>query len=269
MTTLDVPSVLPEGLTHLSVSSLSTLAKCPEKWRRQYLERQYEPPSGKMILGSSAGAAETQHYAHVIEDGEGLTGEQVLDLFSDEWEERTSREDVDYGTDTPGALKDSGAAALGLYHSLIAPVTVPVSVEREFNVRFDECEWVLTGFLDLEEADGAVGDLKMRGKKPNPADAKSDPQPSAYLLARRAEGNPASSFRFHNSIRTKQPSAYVEETTRTDNQLDAFAARVLAGASEIEWRTRTDNWTGAPPMSWWCGERMCGYWSTCRFGGKR
>lgn len=265
--TVDPPATLP--VAHLSVSSLNLLTKCPESWHRRYMLREYEPPNGKMILGSAVGAAEGQHYSRVIESGEGLSLEEVEDEFDAEWEERIGREEVEWGDDKPGELKDSGVQAISAYHTTVAPSVVPVSVERGFNLTWPGVDWGLTGFLDLEEADGVVSDLKVRGRKLSPADADVDLQPAAYLYARRAEGNPAPRFDYHTMVRTKKPYAEIVPTVRTDRQLDAFADRVFLAASEIAWRAENDAWSGAVPGSWWCSNKFCGYWSSCRFGGLR
>lgn len=265
--TVDPPSQLP--VERLSVSSLNTLAKCPEKWHRRYILREYEPPSGKMILGAAVGAAETQHYGLVVETGEGLSLEAVQDEFSAEWDDRISREDVAFGEDKPGSLKDSGIKALDAYHTTVAPLIAPVSVEREFSLTWPGVDWSLTGFLDLEEADGTVADLKVRGKRLMRPDADSDLQPAAYLYARRAEGNPSPRFDFHTMVRVARPYAEVVTTERTNTQLDAFADRVFLAASEIEWRAERDAWSGAAAGAWWCSSKMCGYFASCRFGGLR
>lgn len=264
---MDPPAELP--VDRLSVTSLSMLARCPEKWHRRYILREYEPVNGKMLLGSAVGASEGQHYSRVIETGEGLSLEAVVDEFVAEWEDRIGREEVDWGEDKPGELKDSGVAAITAYHTTVAPLVVPASVEREFNLTWPGLDWSFTGFLDLEEADGTVADLKVRGKKLLRAEADVDLQPASYLYARRAEGNPAPRFDFHTMVRTKRPYAEVVSTGRTDRQLDAFADRVFLAASEIHWRASNDAWSGAAPGSWWCGEKFCGYWPTCPFGGAR
>lgn len=267
MITVDPPQTLP--VDHLSVTSIRLLARCPEAWNRRYILREYEPPNGKMLLGSSVGAAEGQHYSQVIETGEGYTLEQVQDEFSAEWEDRIGREEVAWGEDKPGELKDSGMLAIDAYHTNVAPLVVPTSVEREFNLTWQGVDWGLTGFLDLEEADGAVSDLKVRGKKMMQTDADVDLQVDSYLYARRAEDNPAPEFRFHTMIRTKRPYAKIVSTRRTDLQLDTFADRVFLAAAEIEWRAEREAWSGAVRGSWWCSRKFCGYWSSCRFGGLR
>lgn len=265
--TVDPVATLP--VSHLSVSSLNLLNKCPLKWKRRYIDREYEPPNGKMILGSAVGAAEAQHYGTVIETGEGLSLEAVQDEFSAEWDDRIGREDVDWGDDKPGELKDSGVLALDAYHTTVAPLIVPVSVEREFTLSWPGLDWSLTGFLDLEEQDGTVADLKVRGKRLLQSDADVDLQPAAYLYARRAEGNPSPRFDYHTMVRVKRPYAEVVTTERTSVQLDSFADRVFLAANEVAWRAENEAWSGAVPGTWWCSQRFCGYWDSCRFGGLR
>jgi hypothetical protein len=253
--TVDPPAKLP--VDHLSLSSLRLFSQCPEKWRRRYLEREYEPANGKMILGSAAGAAESQHYATVIETGEGFTVEQVVDEFDAEWEDRIGRESITWGTDKPGELKDSGVKALESYHSLIVPEVVPVSVEREFQLSWPGVDWNVTGFLDVEDAEGRVRDMKMRGKRMSQRDADADLQPDLYLAARRAEGQPASGFVFDTMVRSSKPFAETVSTERSDVKLDRMTDRIFATAREIEWRVETDSWTGAAPGTWFCG--TCSY----------
>ncbi len=253
--TVEPPVSLP--VDYLSLSSLSLLMRCPEAWRRRYIDKEPEPPSGKMVLGSSAGAALNQHFGHQLESGDGLCTEALLDEFASEFEERTGREEIDYGTDTAGALKDSGARALAIYHRDIAPAIVPISVEREFELSWPGVEWVLTGFLDLEDTGGLVRDYKMRAKRMSQKDADGDLQPTVFLAARRAEGNPAAGFRFDTMVRTKLPTAEVVPTERSERQLDLLSDRIFGLAREIEWRCETGIWSGASPHAWFC--------SACRY----
>lgn len=249
--TVDPPASLP--VDYLSLSSLKTLMMCPEKWRRRYLDNDPEPSSGKMVLGSAAGAALAQHYGRQLETGGGITGEELLDEFADEWADRTGREEVLFESETPGELKDSGARALTLYHATIAPTVTPIAVERGFELAWPGVQWTLTGFLDLETAGGGVADYKLAGKRMNAKDAAADLQPTVYLAARRAEGNPAAGFDFHVMARTKTPTAEIVPAPRTDAQLDLLTSRVFSLAREIAWRCETDCWIGASPMTWFCG----------------
>lgn len=266
-TELDIPRTLP--VAALSVSSINTYLRCPLRWKRRYVDREYEPSSGAMILGSAVGAAEAASDQQQIDTGERHTTAEVLDLFADEWDDRAGREEVAWEGTRPGDIKDTGVAVVKAYEETVVPGLQPVSVEREFMLRFPGVDWAFTGFLDLEEADGTVSDRKVRGRKLSAGDAHIDLQPTAYLLARRTEGNPAPGFAFHAMVKTKTPYAEVVRTERTDRQLDAFVDRVLGIAAEIHWRLEHDVWAGTAPGTWWCSARFCGYYAQCPFGGAR
>lgn len=253
--TVEPPEVLP--VEYLSLSSLKMFMSCPIKWKRRYIDKEPEPPSGKMVLGSAAGAALTQHFGLMIETGEGLATEDVLDEFSSQWDGRLDREEVDFGQEVPGQMKDSGVGALRIYHRHVAPEIVPADTEREFRLSWPGVQWCLTGYIDLEDSDNRVRDYKMTAKRLSQRDADSDLQTDIYLAARRAEGNPASGFAFDTMVRTKQPTAQAVYTMRTDRQLDQLTDRIFTLAREIRWRAETDTWSGAAPSTWFC--------STCRY----
>lgn len=259
---IDPPARLPVG--HLSYSSLKLFAQCPEQWRREKLEHEYRPPSGKMLLGGAAGAALAQHYGHQINSGEGLSTERVLDEFDKCWERRVDREaEVNWEKDTRGALKDSGAACLELFHRRIAPSITPVSIEREFRFGWPGVEWLITGYIDVEDIANRVRDMKM-GKRVSQADADADLQADIYLAARRAEGNPAAGFCFDQMIRNKTPVVDITHTSRTEDQLDLLTERIFRLACELDWRCSTGIWSGAPPKTWFCGN--CTYDCPLRLG---
>jgi len=271
---IEIPATLPVGA--LSLSSIALLRKCPLKWKRRYIDRVDERPTAKMTLGSAFGAAEATNFQLKIESGEDLAEADVLDVFADEWRERTRREDIDYEGEKPETYRASGERGLLAYHREIAPAVRPVSVEREFRLRFAGAVWAFTGYLDLEEQDHEgtidVGDHKMKAKRLTQAEADKDPQPSSYLLARREEhrsghGTPASRFRFHIATRARNPVVEIIETKRSDAQLDAFLGSVFAAAAEIDWRVERDVWVGAPRDAWWCAAKSCGYWASCPLGG--
>ena len=254
----------------LSISSIRTLRQCPERWRRRYIEREYEPPTGSMQLGKAAGAAETQSDHHWIAKGEPLDTDQVLDAFSDEWE-IAKGEDVDWRGEKPDALKDAGASVLRAYHETVIPSSAaPVEAEREMRIDVEHPDGSAVEFVaypDAELADGNVIDRKVTKQRWSPQKADADKQADAYLAVRRVEGDPASGFAFDTLVRTKTPYAERVPTTRTDEELDRFLAEILGAADEIAWRTETDTWSFAPDGAWWCSESACGYWSSCPAGG--
>jgi hypothetical protein len=258
-------------ITALSVSGVRTLRQCPERWRRRYIEKDYEPPTGKMTLGKLVGAAETQSDHVWIDSGEPLGTDQVLDAYRDEWRS-TDAGEVNWQGDAPSTLEDSGRSALRAYHrDVVSTMAAPVDAEREARLEVEHPDGSLVEFVayvDVETEDGLVIDRKVTTKKWSQDQADADSQVDGYLAARRAEDNPASGFEFHPMVRTKAPYAQEPlETDRSDEQLDHFLLDLLGAADEIAWRMETDNWSFAPDGAWWCGEKSCGYWSSCPAGG--
>src|SRR5437868_11269 len=163
-----------------------------------------------MTLGSAFGAAEAASDFNWIQEGEPLSPSDVQDAFADEWEIMAA-EDVDWRTDKPADLKDAGARSIPAYHRDVITITDdgPVlvldseqpkqggrPVEAERQARFDVLhpdgsEIGFIAYLDVETDTGEVIDRKLTGKKWNRKQVNHDQQPTSYLTARRAEGNPA------------------------------------------------------------------------------
>jgi hypothetical protein len=266
-TELEIPRVLP--VEHLSASSISTYLRCPLRWKRKYIDGEYEAPSGALIMGSAVHAAEAASDWSQIEHGERLSTEETQESFSDEWEDRVEKEEVAWGWEKPGELKDMGAACVAVYDEQIAPKLKPVAVEREIRLQIPHVDWSILSYLDLEEEDGGIVDRKVRSSKMTKQMADTELAVAPYMLGRQAEGDPALEFRYHTMVKTKQPYAEIVKTTRTSAQLDAFIDRVYAIAAEINWRMETDVWSGAVPGSWWCSQKFCGFWASCPMGGAK
>lgn len=257
---IDPPESFP--IAHLSKSSLALYERCPAAWKARYIDKRSEPSSGAMTRGKAIGAALSQHFARQIETGQGMSREELLDEYSDDWSERTEREEVQWGEEAPGELKDRGARMLAVYHRDIAPTVEPVAVEREFELSWPDCPFALTGYIDLETAAGAVVDFKATSYKWAQAKADGEFEPTIYLAARRAEGDPAERFDYHLLVATKAPQALVVASRRSERQLDLMSYRVFSIARSIEWRWLNDCWQGAGPDSaWLC--RRCGHRDGC------
>src|SRR5947209_2959682 len=88
---IPVPRRLPERydgepLRHLSPSSYSLWVSCPEAWRRRYIKGEKPPPSGSMFLGSRVDDALSAYHRRILEHGDRLAVDQVLDLYREQWQ---------------------------------------------------------------------------------------------------------------------------------------------------------------------------------------
>lgn len=263
MSALD-PSTYPLG--YMSQGGLATYLKCPEMWRRRYIEKDVGGRSGKMVRGSAVGNAEALSDWHYVDHGRPFTRSEVLDAYAEEWDFEAGKAEVDWEDEDPAETKDRGAAALAEYHDIVVPfLPQPTGVERAARLTFPDVDWEFIAYLDLEHADTVI-DRKASTASFGQQKADQDLQATAYLATRRAEGNPAERFEFHRILPKKKPDTEVVTTRRTDAQLDAFLRLLHQVAGEIGWRVENDVWHGAPPGAWWCGKK-CSYWESCPYGG--
>jgi RecB family exonuclease len=273
---LQIPARLPlrsddTRLMYLSVSSLALFWRCPERWRRRYLEREREPQSGPMVIGKAVGGTITAYFAARIA-GESLSTRDADDLCRAEFDERLGQAGTKLGEDDPDLLREQSREALRAYLSELAPSVRPVSVERRFELRFDGAEWSLVGYLDVEDESGDTIDVKVGTKHLSEARAECDPQPTTYTLARRAEGRPEGRFLFHSirrgAIRSGERCPVVP-APRSPERLAAMEARIAQTARQIASCAESGDWPLSSPDGWWCAPGHCPAWARCPGGASR
>lgn len=262
-------------MKHLSHTSIEQYLKCPEKWRRFYVEGAYEPPVGIMLLGRAVHDATRENYSTMIETGQPAPLEKVLDDFTSSFSLEQSREpEIDWQDDKPGALQDRGVRMLGAYQRNVVPHVLPEKVETEFNVRLmDDYEWTIKGYIDLvagyddgfERHASAPNDIKTVTKANSQADLDASIQGTLYTYATMPVSQSEMPFRIHQLRDLKAGAEASVLTTYRDREAHIlYLERVAKIAREIDWRMSSGEWQGAPPSAWWCRARTCGFHATCR-----
>lgn len=264
---LEAPTTLP--VPHLSHSSINTYLGCPERWRRRYLELEYEPSNQKMLVGKVVGRTVTAGYLDKMTRG-ALDLELLDDTFSTEWAENAA-EEIDWEGEAPGTVKDAAAGSLHAYASSLMQETTPETVEEGFEIRLPGAEWVTLGYMDWLDSLG-IGDLKVSARAKTQADLDTDAQATLYVAAKQVQTGKLAPFRWHAIKRPspggRSPAVASElKTIRTQVQVNTMLERIAQVAREIDWRVTSGDWQGAAPGFWMCGAKTCGYWDTCRFGG--
>lgn len=286
MTALDALFPAPAAtcelpVERLSPSSIEGFWKCPEQWRREKILKEKLPANGKTIFGSAFDAAVTFNYRQKIDSREDLPAGQMRDYAGDAWntvveEEKGSRE-IDWGTDKPHELQAEvithvvgSDANPGGYHGIVAPTVQPVAVQRWTEVPLS-VGIPLVGKIDLETDTGLIVDLKTASKTKTQDELDKSVQATSYLYARAREGQPASGFAWHASIRLKTPKIAVLETHRSEAELVMFDRLVTVTARTINGYMRDYGpdgpWPAASPLGWWCSPSMCSFWPSCPWRG--
>jgi hypothetical protein len=291
---IPVPTRLPERydgepLRHLSPSSYSLWVSCPEAWRRRYIKGEKPPPSGSMFLGSRVDDAVSAYHRRILEHGDRLAVDQVLDLYREQWAAELEAEQDKQGIHWEEELSERTAFELGrqaielAMAELLPHLGDPVDVQRrlEFQVA-PGLEWTVLCYLDLEtlkqsahgEPAPTVVDFKVKNTPINKDRADSDPQAGLYLAGRWLEDYPAGELCFAQIAkpgkRRKQMSASLVPTSRTRGQLRGVLARIALAASQIaaccERYGPDQPWGFADPTSWKCSPRYCHAWASCPGG---
>lgn len=211
-----------------------------------------------MVIGNAVGGAITQHYAAQIGGGS-LSGQDADDSCLAEFDESVAKSSMQFGGEEPVLSREQSREALRAYLTDIAPRVRPMSVERKVELRFDGAEWSFVGYLHVEAE--PAGDRRREVGKRHVTEvrAESDPQPSAYLLARLTEGRPAERFEFHSVRRGPMRSGercLVVPAERTPTQLAALADRLAQTARQIVRCAETGDWPLSIPDGW-CAGRAC------------
>ncbi len=253
---------------YLSVSQIGMYQRCPRQYQFRYLDDIKIPPRGVMIQGKAYHEAVAANFRHKIDNSVEMPLEQVVDVFSDTFEgqrsDRTTTDEgevwefdqVDWGEDDPGELKDQGVALTRLYVTKVADGVTPLRVEEREQIEVGGVPFVLV--KDLETATEVI-DHKLKARRFSQADLNNELQPAAYTLMSHKE------FAYHVALKQKTLAI---ETPLQDERL-----RIRPALKDHEWFTKivADTWAAIQagifpvrPNGWHCSEAFCGYWQLCR-----
>jgi hypothetical protein len=266
---LAVPRRLP--VRALSAGSLARFERCPAQWRAHYIERCREPANVRMISGSAIGNTLAAYFERRIAGEAEMSAADADDrlLAEFELEAETIGEGGGEG-EKPESAREGLRPLLRSYLSEVAPNLRPVAIEREVRFAFSGAEWSFVGYLDLETEGGGCVDYKCSTKHLAPERAKTDTQPTSYLLAKALEGCERPSFDYHSlrrgKVRDEADRIRIVPAPRTEVQLELFKRRIAAVARQIALADALGEWAFST-QGWWCGATSCANWARCPAGG--
>lgn len=251
---------------HLSASQLDMFARCPEQWRRRYVEREIIPPRLAMLKGGAVHAGAETNMRQKIESGVDLPKSEIVEAAVSSYEmkikadgyqlkEGETKKDVDGTRDLVATLAEAHAEKQ-------APEYQPKEVEKKFRIELPALSHDVVGVIDLVTASGEVVDFKTTGKMMNAADAEESVQLSLYAAAQ--EGAEEVTVKLDVLV---EPSARLPvrrqliHATRDKTDLPIVARRVSVVSKTID----AGLFPPAPVGSWWCSENWCGYWASCPY----
>jgi hypothetical protein len=155
-----------QDLQPFSASSIATFMRCAKQWEYAYIYEFKRPPSLRMIIGTSAHAAEEVNFRGKLDTGLDLALDDVLDVFSDAFDSGVAEADraPEDEKETKSQAKDSGIATLTVYHETVAPTIEPLWVEHEGLIHINDIPYSYT--IDLVDTTGRVRDHKYTKRRP-------------------------------------------------------------------------------------------------------
>lgn len=256
-------AIWPVGLPdHLSATQVGLFERCPEAYRRRYLQKQRERVGGGLIVGHADHAA-FEAYWKAAMDGVPLRLDDVEARYDAAFEQRAEEEDVQWGDTPRGKQKDRGVEMLRAYYPVARTVT-PVAVEESFEYTTPRLPVTIRGKVDVETPT-AVVERKRSSARKKTLPGKWRLQNMIYRSVRHKP------VETHLSVETKTPvivtpadepalrSAY---TPGVVDLTERYVGRIAQSMHAFYLLHGPDSpWPGALAHDWACG--YCGYRPNC------
>jgi hypothetical protein len=106
-----------------------------------------------------------------------------------------------------------------------------------------------------------IRDVKTSKKSPSEDAAEKSNQLTAYAIASQVlDGKLPDAMKLDYLVDLKKSTKTMTlTTTRDDQQAKSYLNRIVNGIAAI----RSGIFVPASDLSWWCSEKMCGYWNIC------
>lgn len=249
-------------------SHIQMYTKCAEQYRRRYIMGDKLPPGIALIAGSGFHTGVEKTLTHKLETGELPPIEQtteaacdkVKDMFNDEvfLNDDEQQEGVDK---LKGIVIDTAVKCASVHHQILAPQVNPKHIERKWVLEIPQLSMELAGTIDCDEGD-IVDDWKTAAKSPRDTEADESGQLTMYSMAKYfIDGNiPKSRLGF--VIKTKEPKAKFQETTRTKEDFEPLL-KIIGRVREGIEKQVFPFASSMSPRPFYCCPKYCGYYKTC------
>lgn len=254
----------PTEKPYLSPSALDMFCRCPESWRRRYIEKEIVPPGIAALKGKGLHKGVQGNMQQKIESHEDLSASDIQGMAVAAFEAEMqggfvlSEEEQSRGkAKVIGEAKDATASMAEFHAVEQAPDYQPILVERKIRIELPMCDHDLLGIIDLADDQSRVTDFKTAGRSKNQNEVDSSVQLTVYAAAFHAHaGQSPSAVRLDTIVSGKRSiKRQLLSSSRGPADFQALANRIDAVSKAI----KAGSFTPATPGSWWCSSRFCGY----------
>ncbi len=259
----------PAKRPHVSPTQIELIAKCPEAYRRRYIEGEIIPPGIAALKGTGVHAGAAHNFTQKIETFTDLPKAEIAEAAVTAYEAATH--DSYQLTDEERArgkkivlaeAKDQIALLAEIHAEQQAPDYQPRFVEQRVTIPLPGASHDLLGIIDLTDDQDRVTDFKTAGKKKPQEDADGSVQLTVYAAAHKVlTGVLPKEVRLDVLTTTKSPARQVLRSSRDMVDFGSLAARINTMLKLID----AGIFPPTTPGAWWCGAKWCGYYSTCPY----
>lgn len=260
----------PPTKPHISATQMEMIWRCPEQYRRRYIEGERLPPGVALLVGTGMHIGAQVNFDQKIKTHEDLPPKQIVGAAVSGFEKRVagdgfslSEEEASRGAKVVlGEAKDLTAKLAGAHAEHQAPDYQPVAVEHTTRIVFPNASHDLLGVTDLRDDKDRVTDFKSAARKPAEDEAERSIALTIYAASFQIENSrPSSEVRLDVLTKTKVPGRHVRVSQRDRNDFAVLANRVNITLAAI----KAGVFLPASPGNWACSSKWCGFASTCPY----
>lgn len=243
-------------------SAIKDFLRCGKYYEYKYVLGTSSPATVAQTIGNVVDDAISHNLKQKIDSNTDLTKEEISDAAVTSFNSlifRTNWEDEDRGE-----AKDMALALVSLHLEKIAPRIEPESVQEKFTIETD-AGYSLTGTIDYTDKRGFVGDTKTASRQTSSRHVITRAlQPASYAYAYRIlRGRDPTFFRFDVMLKPtarRGPEYKSIQGKVMEEDLEHFFETVKA----VDTAIRAGIALPAPETAWWCSQKYCPYFVTCK-----
>lgn len=250
---------------HLSSSSLGLFLRCPEAYRRRYVEGEKGKPNLAMVKGKAFHSSVEANMRAKIDTGQALPVRELYQLMEDTLSDELKESGE---SDDNGEHADDVKNFVRAHYHLQAPDYQPTETEVAFRIELDSCGHDYVGYIDMigtvcETDTPVIVDWKTTGKKPANRSQHDSDQLTGYYASKVDELGENVELRLDCLTGNKSPKVkrHVLPTRRDSEDLVAFAQKINIASKVIE----QGLFPPASSQTWWCAASWCQFHSTCKY----